>query len=349
MKLRLLFLFPMFLSITACQLLEKTEEAPEVVDPEPAVEPEQVAEEPGRLTRAIEWLQEGEPTVAEDLLEDYLSEHPGHRLAGLLLDQIRRDPGELLGEDYVAIVVQPGDTLSQLAARHAGDGMLFYALARLNDIEQPRLLQPDTVLRVPASPEEPADPGDDAQRVAGELLERGDSEQAFSLLLSIARSGQMDESERDALAQTALVVSDDHLEAGRIDEAENVLDQIAPWREEMEKKDAVARQHDRIAARRALNAAEQAAVDGDGEAEIALLLEAIELDPEFAAAEAALAEASPRLVEHYHDLALKAWREQEVEQAVAYWERVVGIDSDFEPARIYLERAREVLRRLEEL
>jgi len=55
------------------------------------------------------------------------------------------------------------------------------------------------------------------------------------------------------------------------------------------------------------------------------------------------------LGKHFHDRALSAWREQRLEAAIADWKRVLAIDPGFEPASVYLERARRVRQRLETL
>ena len=349
MRFRLLFLLPVFFMATACQVFEQRHEPHDTRESEAHEDDDTLPTIPGRLTRAIEYLQEGQPERAENLLVEHLSAHPDNRVAILLLEQIRQDPAVLLGDRYQAVVVRSGDTLSQLAARHAGNGMLFYALARLNGIEQPRLLQPGTVLQVPAGDEAVMEPDEGPVQLAEDLLDGGEAEKALSMLLTAARSGDFDESGAAALQRSALRVSDTHLEAGRVDEAHAVLVEIEPWLAEVGADERLSHQYNRIDARRALEEARRAAAANDPESEYVLLRRAIELDSELSAAESALAKASMERVDHYHDQALKAWRDQDAQTAAEHWERVLEIDPDFEPARVYLERAHEVLRRLEEL
>ncbi|QOC21153.1 LysM peptidoglycan-binding domain-containing protein [Wenzhouxiangella sp. AB-CW3] len=253
MMVRMLLMVMSIMMLAACQLFEQRRWEPEP-EPEPATaeEPEQL----DQLDQALVLLQDGDPEMAEELLTELLSERGDHGLARLLLRQIREAPESLLGETHREILVEPGDTLSELAARHAGNGMLFYSLARLNSIERPRLLQPGQLLKVPA-----------------------DTESA----------------------------EDVPIEAALIDHESEVTPEIVP--EAHDEPEAV---------------------------------------PEAAVSES-LSEARANEVEHYHDRALRAWREQDVEAAVADWERVLELDPGFRPAEVYLERAREVLRRLEAL
>ncbi len=259
MTLRISILLSLTLLLSACQLLEERWEAEHQPEAVPVDEADGLADGPGRLPRAIDHLQDGEHALAEELLVGLLEDHPDNRLAARLLSQLHEAPESFLGEEFMQVVVAPGDTLSGLAQRHAGDGMLFVALARLNAIDRPRLLRPGTVLRVPAVDQEPDESGENTATTAprqsgGESPDGGEPESL------------PDPIEADRLEQ----------EAGEV---------------------AAARD----------------------------------------------------LVDRYHERALKAWRAQEVNEAVTYWERVLELDPDFEPAQVYLERARDVQQRLDEL
>jgi len=106
-------------------------------------------EVPGAVTRAIEMLEAGEVQPAEELLDAVLRADPAHRRAQSLLRQIREDPRSLLGSESFAHRVLPGESLSLIAQRFLKDPLLFYALARYNDIAVPRQLAGGQVIRVP--------------------------------------------------------------------------------------------------------------------------------------------------------------------------------------------------------
>ncbi|NKI36258.1 LysM peptidoglycan-binding domain-containing protein [Wenzhouxiangella sp. XN79A] len=61
--------------------------------------------------------------------------------------------------------------------------------------------------------------------------------------------------------------------------------------------------------------------------------------------EAALREA---LVADYHDRALRAWRARDIDLAIRTWDVLLEAVPTFEPARVYLERARRLRRRLDD-
>jgi hypothetical protein len=353
MIVRVTLLLPLLVVLSACQLIEPREGVADPEEPEPAPRVTEVTaaeDDPGRLARAMEYLQDGAVEKAEALLAEHLVEHPGNALATRLMRQIREEPQLLLGEDFDYIVVQPGDTLSQLAARHAGDGMLFFALARLNDIERPRLLRPGMEIQVPAADPgiEPADVEDTrVEPDATVMLAEGEARQAVEQLLLAAQQRELEADEKSLLGQAAVMSSEENLEAGELDEAEAVI--LAVQRHARIDDASMIAQHERILARVDMGRAEAAMMEGDQKVARDLLQSALDRDPSLIDPIRNQDGMRAALVEGYHDRALKAWRNHEVETAIDYWERVVEIDPEFTPAQVYLERGREVLRRLEAL
>lgn len=105
-----------------------------------------------RQNRAVELLGTGQGVLARAELIAVLAEQPANAVARKLLDQIDRDPRELLGEKHYAYKVRPGDTMSTLADRLLGDGLLFYGLARYNNITDPSQMTVGQTLRIPGAP-----------------------------------------------------------------------------------------------------------------------------------------------------------------------------------------------------
>lgn len=337
------------IAVAGCQLFQAREEA----EPPPEQRPTVVAdEETGvagpTLADAIEFLQNGEFKAAGELLEA-LARDEENAVAARLLDQLRQPPESLLGEDYREITVQAGDSLSGLAARHAGDSLLFVALARLNDIEQPRYLQPGTTLKVPALDQHRQRNEESLESAVEGMMEQGRSDQAYSLLLSAARADSLGAAGIERMIAAATSVAGRAIDQGRLDDAGRVLDSVAVWESQAADTAALQRERHRLESRRARQRAAAAREAGERETEREHLLDAVAADPQYEEAREALSEVNSHLVGRYHERALRAWRDQEVREAAKLWQRVVEIDPDFEPARVYLERAHRLLERLEDL
>jgi len=327
--------------------------APERESPPAQPQPAVPATEPGPaavgpLERALEYLQAGRMAAAGALLERILSDHPGHPLAALLYRQLTDDPGAVLGGPFVEIEVGPGDTLSQIAARHAGDPMLFVALARLNGIDRPGLIEVGQRLAVPAGDRDAAS-GDDSEIevTAAALLAAGRAQQAYSLLLSVVRSGETTETFDNLLTEAAMRLSERWLVAGDTRRSLDALSGAAGWLNSPATRKALNRQRERIQSRILLARARRA-LDSEKSGEALMLLRrAREYDADLGRSDEQAAGVIEPLTEHYHALALSAWREQRVNQAIALWEQVVEIDPRFEPAAVYLARAKALRQRLD--
>lgn len=226
---------------------------PVIAVPEPEPEPEPVVRE---LPGVIELLEYGRSEEAAAGLHAILAGNPDDRAARGLLDQIENDPRELLGESYLEHVVQSGDTLAGLARKHLGNPLLFFALARYNNISVPRSLNVGQVLKIPQPPDSAPEPSVD-------------------------------------------------------DEPAGVVDNPPP--------------------------VETVAPEAEPEAQ------------PVSRPVTAQTQSREVPVDQYHDHALRAWRDRRVDEAISLWEELLTIDPDFEPAHVYLARARELQQRLREM
>jgi tetratricopeptide (TPR) repeat protein len=361
-------LLAVLLILGGCQLLPFYERQPDDrTETQPPTEHRTEARDPAPpLEGAMRLLQDGREDEAESLLEQALQARPDDAVARLLLSQIRQPPEVILGDEYTEIEIEPGDSLSAIAARYTDNELLFYALARLNGIERPRLLRPGQTIRVPVIPdvepqrpavaETPApnvedEPGDSVvTTTVGELVAKGRLAQAHALLLSKARANRLEDANRDQLVEIGARLARVACRNGEPERASAILDQTRPWIGSRAETGEFATARAHVNARLALIEARQQFDAGDHDGAFESLARARSEDEaigrdhpeEMVSLEAGL-------VDHYHDRALSAWRDQEVDAAVALWQKVVQVSPDFEPARVYLDRALRVQQELERL
>jgi LysM domain len=159
--------------LAGCATPEAPEPPPEVA-PAPVAEPAAPAEAPApaapatfepvdvpsTVRAAAALLDQGKPAEAEAELLKALTTDPNHPRAGLLMRQIREDPVTMLGAQSFQYRLQPGESLSAVAQKFLRDPLMFYVLARYNDIAVPGRVSAGQTIRVPgreprAAPSEP--------------------------------------------------------------------------------------------------------------------------------------------------------------------------------------------------
>lgn len=134
---------------------------PRLGAPGTAPAPQQDASWRGReqVRDAIADLNRGDARSARRRLTAVLRRQPGDGIARQLLAEIDSDPRQLLGTESYSYTMRPGETLSTVAERALGNPMLFYALARYNNIAVPASVVPGQIILVPghrpASPPPP--------------------------------------------------------------------------------------------------------------------------------------------------------------------------------------------------
>jgi hypothetical protein len=109
-----------------------------------------------RQRLAVDLLGDGHSEQARAELVALLSEQPANAVARKLLDQIDRDPRMMLGEKNYPYSVRAGETMSELAGRFLGDPLMFYALARYNNIAAPSQMEVGQSLLIPGVPRKAA-------------------------------------------------------------------------------------------------------------------------------------------------------------------------------------------------
>ena len=135
---------------SACSHLPEMPQMPSISAGRPAATPGLSPRDRVRL--AVEMLDRGDEQHAEVELRAALDQQPANRAAQRLLQQITDDPRTLLGGDGRPYTVRQGETMSALAERYLGDSLLFYALARYNDLEAPNQLSAGQRLMIPFRP-----------------------------------------------------------------------------------------------------------------------------------------------------------------------------------------------------
>lgn len=355
----------LMLTVSGCQLLETREPEPQA-PPAPAPVPEESTAEPvpqGDLSTVMADLESGRGDAARALLEKLIEDAPSSGVLASLMRQIDEPVEVLLPGPYREVEVGAGESLSLIASRELGDPLMFYALARLNGIAVPAQVPVGAVLKVPRAAQTGARSGTppagvakpassvtvpEVESVAEYLARSGQRDQARAML--IARLGEGDgadstrtllvrltleevgEMRADGAYAPAVEAIDAALEAVGASGPREVLTEARQQiRSAMLREDALRlRQSGELVA--AYEAAEMAANFESAPDEAAALMDDLRTE----------------LVGSLHNQALIAWRDRNVDLAIRTWESLLSVVPDFEPASVYLERARRLRERLDE-
>jgi hypothetical protein len=111
-----------------------------------------------RVREAIAALNRGDAPAARRVLAAMLRRQPNDAVARQLLAQLDTDPRILLGQESYSYTLREGETLSTVAQRALGNPMMFYALARYNNIAVPTSVVPGQTILVPGRRPAPPPP-----------------------------------------------------------------------------------------------------------------------------------------------------------------------------------------------
>ena len=143
------------ISLAGCGTVQRPGVAPGAASP-----PQQEGNWRGRedVRDAIALLNRGDPAAARRKLMRALRREPGDNIARQLIQQIDTDPRTLLGAESYSYTLREGENLSTIAQRALGNPMLFYALARYNNIAVPDSVTPGQAILVPGRRPAPPPP-----------------------------------------------------------------------------------------------------------------------------------------------------------------------------------------------
>ena len=334
------------------------QEAPPAVQETAAVVEEPVYEAtPGltpqeRLQAAVGHLNTGNEEQAAAELRAYIAEVPNAGQGNYLLRQIEAPIGELFPAESFVVQVAEGETLGSLASTYLGNVLGFYGLARYNEIDNPSLVSVGQSIHIPSTPEALAA---HEARLAGIANPAEEAAEQAPAATAAAAPPPAPAGSDDQWASIRA-----HVAARRFGEAvaEAEDSRLVPNAEQAvllasaydNNARAIRGTNQAQAAAHALRAGELylEAANRPEEAMNALIL-AAELSPGNAAAETMLATARTRAADIYYRNGVAAFQRQDLDGAIAAYDRVLLIDPNHQNAQVNRLQAIELRANLERL
>lgn len=349
-----------FVSLSGCGYFgKKKPEAAPAPETAAIAEPEVVLSPREYYLGALEALQVGNADQAKGMLDKLLVLEPANKVAASLLEQINADPVSYFGKDYFSYKSQYGESISSIAKKFLNDPFKFYILARYNDIADPSHLDVGQVLKIPGKKpverepveiKKPAPSASDLRLIeARRLYGVAKYQEAITALENALREERDNGDARELMVTVYVEYARSLARSGRPTDARGLLEKAMasyPDRRLTRQNELVGQQ---LEADRQYQEGLRAQKSGAVMKAYEHYNRAVELLPENEMAARKLREVQPAVIEEYHRLATKAFRAQDMDQAIRYWDKVLHIDPGHALAKANRSKAVELQQRLKKI
>jgi tetratricopeptide (TPR) repeat protein len=278
----------------------------------------------------------------------------------------------VLGSEYFDYTVRSGESLSLIAERYLGDPLEFYILARYNGIDNPSRLDVNQTIRVPGTPPAPppadkvADTTEPTVVPAPETQEQTDTapeadiedtEQEdtaetpgsasvdfpvarllylngdYAGAIRILENANVDEASRELLVKSYTAYARELVTQGRLAEARSVMasaSALEPTNQEL--IDQLADIDDRIEANLLVDEGLAQMQANDLTGAYKSFNEALVYEPDHPEATRQLTSVKQGLIEGYLEEAEAAFEQEDIDQAIDFWDKVLELDPDNQSA-----------------
>lgn len=371
-------------SLSSCKLTENFTSSEQ---PETNTEQAEVRKVPKELStkqrfvKAIEHLEYGREQEAIVQLQAYLTKVPKSKNAKELMAQIKTESAEYFPSESFSVNLESGESLSTLSRKYLGSALKFYALAKFNNIQNPSRVNVGQEIKIPLTDQaiavRTAEQNPRPQEVVVEqesMEEKKVESQSESSVSEMVTQEIADEI--DALPTEETVTQD----AQEVVSADSLINDIVTAIEQSDYKVAaqkvrqleefgaltsesrnlaitaltgyakeLAETDTKQASAKYSEAGDMNLMNGESMAALSNFKIAADLDPENAIAKENRDVLQKDMADKFHREASSAFRRQDLDVAIKNWNKVLEIDPEHSSARVYLEQAKELKTRLENL
>ncbi|MBV1905364.1 MAG: tetratricopeptide repeat protein [Pseudomonadales bacterium] len=347
------------LIITACTSTpEKTSNGdPEFighasVSPTPGLKPRE------RFTTALNLLENGKVSPAKVELLAYIESVPASQSikARDILKQIDTPAKNYFPADFFTVSLGEGESLSTLAKTYLNDPLKFYALASFNDIAAPSRVYLGQTIRIPATDfalaalEQPK-PRIPAPNINMPQIDTHPDSSSGNETES--NNGNPNITETKSVEQTL----NGMIASGNYAEAVTLIESLPADSADTETVSAVyfgyaeqtSKSNPYIAADTYYSLSELYQQSNDWESAVAVLKQALILNPDHVKAEKSIYKLQNKLAEEYYRKASAAFRRQDLDTTIAFSDKVLALNPEHSDAQLYRAQAIELKERLKVL
>lgn len=273
--------------------------------------------------------------------------------------------GKSVQSDTIQYTVRSGDTLGSIAKKMLGNAQRYLEIAELNNIEPQApiyvgqklklpskgliLVKPRTTQQVETQKQQPAQQANKSASEIDTLL----SEQRYYEAIEYARA-QEDLSENNELQEKLIIATQNQVrqfrQQGQVGEAEGLLQVLIDDGRLSESSQQILLSN--LAAlnvEQDLAEAKQLADKQEFDESYDILLSAWQVSGTDLESNALFTGTRNRVSEHYHQQALRLYRNQKLDAALVYWDRILAINPSDDLALVYKDRVKALKEKLDSL
>lgn len=267
--------------------------------------------------------------------------------------------------DTVQYTVRSGDTLGSIAKKMLGSAQRYLEIAELNDLEPQAPIYVGQQLQLPskglilvkpkASSQTTSKPSQSPSEVESQPTEMDSliSEQRYYEAIEHAR-GQEDLSDNNELQEKLIIATQNQVrlyrQEGLTGEAEELLQVLIDDSRLSESSQQILLSN--LAAlnvEQDLAEAKQLADQQAFDKSYDILLSAWQVSGTRLESNALFTGTRNKVSEHYHQKALRLYRNQELDEALLYWDKILAINPSDDLALVYKDRVKSLKERLDSL
>ena len=272
--------------------------------------------------------------------------------------------GKSAQSDTIQYTVRSGDTLGSIAKNMLGNAQRYLEIAELNNIEPQAPIYVGQQLKLPSkglilvkprvtqqveTQKQPTQQADESTSEIDTLL----SEQRYYEAIEYARA-QEDLSDNNELQEKLIIAAQNQVrqfrQQGQVGEAEGLLQVLIDDGRLSESSQQILLSN--LAAlnvEQDLAEAKQLADDQEFDKSYDILLSAWQVSGTDLESNALFTGTRNKVSEHYHQQALRLYRNQKLDEALVYWDRILTINPSDDLALVYKDRVKALKEKLDSL
>nr|WP_256489816.1 LysM peptidoglycan-binding domain-containing protein [Pleionea sp. CnH1-48] len=295
-------------------------------------------------------LERGQQQNARQALLKLIKQSPNNATAKRLLAQLNQSPQQRYGKSHIKYKVKAGDSFGKLAQKYLGHYLEFYGLARYNNIRDPRKLSVGQIIKIPQKQPKPTKESLSANSSITRAQQQLNDQQPLAAIKTLIQASSLKGYQRQANKLLWSSVTLYIRNSQTVEALQTGQKKVTEFFKQSSHHPFLAsnfkQAQDYFVFHYQLFQSQQAHDAGNDNEAYSHFAKAAKYSFDLPASSQQL---QHTLCENMHRQAVLEYRSQNLEQAIALWDKILIINPQHEPARLYRAKANKLKSRLKQL